>query len=93
MLGSTKELWQVDDLTVDVGSQSVVRAGVPVTLPLLSFKFLLTLIRASPNVLSIDALIAGFAPSLRLSWTGSYSTLPIYDEQRWRAELGIAKAF
>lgn len=51
------ERWLVDDLTVDVGGQSVTRGGVPIILPQLSFKFLLTLIRASPNVLSSDALM------------------------------------
>ena len=53
----TGERWLVDDLTVDVGCQSVTRAGTPIALPQLSFKFLLALVRSSPNVLSIDALM------------------------------------
>lgn len=59
------ERWVVDDLTIDVGAQSVVRDGIPIILPQLSFKFLLTLIRASPNVLSIEAL-------MEQVWTGIF---------------------
>ncbi len=59
------ERWLIDDLTVDVGSQTVMRDEVPIALPQLSFKFLLTLVRASPNVLSIDEL-------MERVWTGIF---------------------
>jgi len=57
MSGMGGEIWRVNDLTVDVGGQTVTRDGVPITLPQLSFRFLMALIHASPNVLSIDELM------------------------------------
>lgn len=52
-----REFWQVDDLTIDVGSQRVLRGKDEVVLPQLSFRFLLALVRAAPDVKSIDELI------------------------------------
>lgn len=37
--------------------------------------------------------IAGFAPSVRLTWSRNHSTISLYDQKRLRAEFGIAKAF
>ena len=51
------ERWQVDDLTIDVGGQTVYRDGSPIGLPQLSFKFLMALVRSAPRVLSIDELM------------------------------------
>jgi TolB-like protein/DNA-binding winged helix-turn-helix (wHTH) protein len=59
------ERWRVGDLTVDVGSQTVTREGKPIALPQLSLKFLLALVRASPNVLSVDDL-------MKLVWAGVF---------------------
>jgi TolB-like protein/DNA-binding winged helix-turn-helix (wHTH) protein len=65
MTDSATERWLVDDLTVDVGSQTVTRNGMPIALPQLSLKFLLALVRASPNVLSVDTL-------MEQVWTGIF---------------------
>lgn len=51
------ERWQVGDLTIGVGGQAVVRNGIPVPLPRLSFKFLMALVRASPGLVSADELM------------------------------------
>jgi hypothetical protein len=47
----------------------------------------------SASVYKRDWNIAGFAPSLRVTWTRNHSTISLYDERRVRAELGIARAF
>jgi TolB-like protein/DNA-binding winged helix-turn-helix (wHTH) protein/tetratricopeptide (TPR) repeat protein len=52
------ERWQVADLTIDVGAQTVLRDGEPLPVPNLSFRFLEELIRAAPNIVSIDELMA-----------------------------------
>lgn len=49
--------------------------------------------QASASIYKRDWNVAGFAPSIRVSWTRNCSTLPIYDQKRLRAEFGIAKAF
>ncbi|HKX77268.1 MAG TPA: winged helix-turn-helix domain-containing protein [Novosphingobium sp.] len=59
------ERWQVADLTIDVGAQTVFRDGEPLAVPNLSFRFLETLIRAAPNVVSIDELMTG-------AWAGVF---------------------
>jgi TolB-like protein/DNA-binding winged helix-turn-helix (wHTH) protein len=61
------ELFLVGDLHVDVGQQRATRAGVKITLPDLSFQLLLALIRAAPNVLSNDLLMARVWPGLIVS--------------------------
>ncbi len=65
MQDAQREQWQVGDLTVDVGSQTIMRDAQPIALPQLSFRFLLALVRASPNVLSADAL-------MERVWTGVF---------------------
>jgi hypothetical protein len=50
-------------------------------------------LQASASIYKRDWNIAGFAPSLKLSWTRNFSTLSIYDQRRLRAEFGVAKAF
>ena len=57
MSETDSERWQVDDLTIDVGSLTVLRDGATIPLPHLSFAFLLALVRAAPNVVSVDALM------------------------------------
>lgn len=59
MPNGVSERWQVADLTVDVGAQTVLRGGKPLAVPNLSFRFLEALIRAAPKVVSIDELMAG----------------------------------
>ncbi|MEO6718527.1 MAG: winged helix-turn-helix domain-containing protein [Novosphingobium sp.] len=59
------EHWQVADLTIDVGGRSVVRGDQAIILPKLSFKFLLALVHASPDVLSADEL-------MERVWTGIF---------------------
>jgi TolB-like protein/DNA-binding winged helix-turn-helix (wHTH) protein/Tfp pilus assembly protein PilF len=59
------ERWLVADLIVDVSGQSVTRGDQAITLPQLSFKFLLALIHAAPAVLSIDEL-------MELVWKGIF---------------------
>ena len=61
------ELFIAGDLHVDVGQQRVTRAGIKITLPDLSFQLLLALIRAAPNVLSNDLLMARVWPGLIVS--------------------------
>jgi DNA-binding winged helix-turn-helix (wHTH) protein/tetratricopeptide (TPR) repeat protein len=52
------ETWQSGDLWLDVGQQRVLQAGVPVVLPRLSFDLLLALMRATPNFVSNEELMA-----------------------------------
>jgi TolB-like protein/DNA-binding winged helix-turn-helix (wHTH) protein/Tfp pilus assembly protein PilF len=56
------EIFIAGDLHVDVGQQCVTRAGIKIPLPYLSFQLLLALIRAAPNILSNDLLIAQVWP-------------------------------
>lgn len=58
------EHWQVSDLTIHVGGQSVVRGDQSIALPKLSFKFLLALVRAAPDVLTIDELMDQVWPGI-----------------------------
>jgi DNA-binding response OmpR family regulator len=48
--GAASTGYQVDDLIVDVGQQRVTRAGTDIPLPHLSFKLLVTLARAAPDL-------------------------------------------
>ena len=57
----------VGDLHVDVGQQRVTRAGSDIPLPNLSFRLLVALVRAAPNVLSNDALMTHVWPGLVVS--------------------------
>jgi len=50
-------------------------------------------LQASVSIYKRDWNLAGFAPSLRLTWTHNFSTISLYDQQRLRAEFGITKAF
>lgn len=57
MLKTDNERWQVGDLTIDVGGQTVYRDRSPIILPQLSFKFLLALVRSAPRLMSTDDLL------------------------------------
>jgi DNA-binding winged helix-turn-helix (wHTH) protein len=61
------ELYIAGDLHVDVGQQRVMRAGIKINLPNLSFQLLLALIRVAPNVLSNDLLMARVWPGMIVS--------------------------
>jgi TolB-like protein/DNA-binding winged helix-turn-helix (wHTH) protein/Flp pilus assembly protein TadD len=55
--------YSVSDLTIDTGTQFVSRDGVSIALPKLSYDLLLALVRAAPNLVSLDEL-------MRLVWLG-----------------------
>jgi TolB-like protein len=55
--------YSLADLTIDTGRQLVSRPAGPVPLPKLSYDLLLALVRAAPNVVSLDEL-------MRLVWPG-----------------------
>lgn len=50
-------------------------------------------LQASASIYKRDWNVAGFAPSLRLSWMRNISTLSIYDQRRLRMEFGITRSF
>jgi hypothetical protein len=49
-------------------------------------------LQASASIYKRDWSVMGFAPSLRVTYTRGFSTIPLYDQRRVRAEFGIAKA-
>jgi TolB-like protein/DNA-binding winged helix-turn-helix (wHTH) protein len=59
--------YSLADLTIDTGRQLVSRAISPVPLPKLSYDLLLALVRAAPNVLSVDELMRLVWPSIIVS--------------------------
>jgi adenylate cyclase len=56
-------IYRLGDLSIDTGRQLVSRADDPIALPKLSYDLLLVLVRAAPNVISMDEL-------MRLVWPG-----------------------
>lgn len=50
-------------------------------------------LRAFASIYKRDWNIAGFAPSLRVTYTRNFSTISLYDQKRVRAEFGVTKAF
>ena len=67
LLGTSAAAFIVGDLLVDVGQQRVTRTGVDIALPNLSFRLLLALVRAAPNVLGNDSLMTQVWPGLVVS--------------------------
>src|SRR5215469_17438248 len=67
LLEATGAALVVGDLLVDVGQQRVTRAGSDIALPNLSFRLLVALIRAAPNVLSNESLMSQVWPGLVVS--------------------------
>jgi TolB-like protein/DNA-binding winged helix-turn-helix (wHTH) protein/Tfp pilus assembly protein PilF len=67
LLETTGAAFIVGDLYLDVGQQRVTRAGSDIALPNLSFRLLVALVRAAPNVLSSDALMTQVWPGLVVS--------------------------
>jgi TolB-like protein/DNA-binding winged helix-turn-helix (wHTH) protein len=60
-------VYRVDDLVVDTSRVAVVRAGVSLALPKLSFDLLVALIEAAPRVVSPDELMDRVWPGLVVS--------------------------
>lgn len=58
---------RVADLVINPGTQQVFRGEQEITLPKLSFDFLLALVRAAPNVVSHDELLEQVWPGLVVS--------------------------
>lgn len=54
----TRQVWLVDDLRVDAKRGNVTRNAVELALPELSFRLLLALVKAAPNRVAKDQLIA-----------------------------------
>ena len=59
--------YQVDDLEIDVRTRRVLRAGVDLGVTSLSFDLLLVLIRASPGIVTFDALMGLVWPGVVVS--------------------------
>jgi TolB-like protein/DNA-binding winged helix-turn-helix (wHTH) protein len=59
--------YRVGDLLIDTGPQRVTRDGNVIALPKLSYDLLIALVRAAPNLLSIDALMGEVWPKLVVS--------------------------
>jgi TolB-like protein len=59
--------YSVADLTIDTGRQLVSRAASSIPLPKLSYDLLLALVRAAPNLLSLDELMGLVWPGLIVS--------------------------
>jgi TolB-like protein/DNA-binding winged helix-turn-helix (wHTH) protein len=59
--------YRIGDLLIDTGPQRVTRDGTVIALPKLSYDLLIALVRAAPNLLSIDALMQEVWPKLVVS--------------------------
>lgn len=55
------------DLVIDTGPQTVSRAGAPIALPKLSYDLLLVMMKAAPNVVTVDQLMREVWPGLVVS--------------------------
>jgi TolB-like protein len=60
-------IYRLGDLTIDTGRQLVSRADDPIPLPKLSYDLLLVLVRAAPNVVSLDELMRQVWPRIIVS--------------------------
>jgi DNA-binding response OmpR family regulator len=49
-------IFEAGDLTIDLGRQRVTRDGQEIPLPKLSFDLLLALVRAAPNIATLDSI-------------------------------------
>ncbi len=59
--------YRLNDLTIDTGRQIVTRAADPIPLPKLSYDLFLVLMRAAPNLVSLDELMLRVWPGLIVS--------------------------
>jgi DNA-binding winged helix-turn-helix (wHTH) protein/tetratricopeptide (TPR) repeat protein len=62
-----RERYRIADLVIDVGAVSVLRDGLPIALPQLSFGLLVALARRAPDVVTSDELIATVWAGLAVS--------------------------
>jgi TolB-like protein/DNA-binding winged helix-turn-helix (wHTH) protein/Tfp pilus assembly protein PilF len=60
-------IYHAGDLTIETGRQRVLRGEQEISLPKLSFDLLLTLVRAAPNVVTLDALTQEVWPTVIVS--------------------------
>src|ERR1700754_1684308 len=58
------DIYRVDDLRIDAGRRIVSRGNTDIPVPKLSFDLLLVLVRAAPNVVSIDEFMERVWPGL-----------------------------
>ena len=56
-LTASPQRFRVDDLEIDLDAESVLRNGVPLDLPELSFRLLVTLVLAAPDRVTKDDLV------------------------------------
>jgi len=89
-LGALKEIgWGLrPQLTVEIGGQ---RNDAP--LAIFGGTRRDWRLQATASIYKRNWNIAGFAPSLRTTWSRNYSTVVLYDQMRLRGEFGITKAF
>jgi len=59
--------YRVGDLTIDTGRQTVSRGAAPIALPKLPYDLLIALVRATPNVVSLDELMRQVWPGVIVS--------------------------
>ena len=57
-------IYQAGDLIIDMGRRRVLRDAQEIPLPKLSFDLLLALVRAAPNIVSLDALVQQVWPNV-----------------------------
>ena len=50
-------------------------------------------VQLAASIYKRDWNVAGFAPSIKLSYNRNFSTIPLYDQRRTRLEFGVTKAF
>ena len=62
-----KAIYRLDDLTIDVGRGRVSRGPDEIALPKLSFDLLVALVRAAPNLVSLDELMTQVWPGIVVS--------------------------
>jgi len=60
----TRLVYRVDDLVIDVGTAEVRRVDRPIPLPRLSFDLLLALVKAAPNLVTVDELMIQVWPGV-----------------------------
>jgi transcriptional activator of cad operon len=63
----SRDVYQAGDLIIDVGQVRLSRAGQEIVLPKLSFELLVALVRAAPNVVSLEEMMARVWPGVVVS--------------------------
>jgi TolB-like protein/DNA-binding winged helix-turn-helix (wHTH) protein len=60
----SRQVYSLEDLTIDVGTAQVRRGNEPIALPRLSFDLLLALLKAAPNLVTVDELMNRVWPGI-----------------------------